>query len=147
MERKSRGCGCVVIPVLLVLIAIGLVKGEPQESPQEVPVASPTAVSLEPTPALCFEEYYQVADDTLNKLPEAISLALVDALIQRYDRVAQKLPLECGDASLLDQTDTFIRLALGAQRTAIMKENALIAEEARTHAENARRTLERWAND
>lgn len=145
------------VPVLVALCVVGAISQDDRSDAPQAPTQSdsvaPTNVlggeseTLVGPPTSCYEEYYAVADDTLNKLPEAINLALVDALIERYDVPARRLPYECGSAELLDKTDIAIRLALGAQRTAIMTDDVQYAAEAQANAEDARSYLEAWIRE
>lgn len=76
----------------------------------------------ESTPIICDRLTWAInTREVLDKLPEAITLDLVDALITKYDAV--KIPYNCDYADIADELDTQVRLALGSKRSAFTIKN------------------------
>jgi hypothetical protein len=134
------------IPVLGVLLVIGAVGRDTEQSatPTPTPTTIPTVVPT--VDRTCYIEYHELVVDTINKITQANSIDAVDALIYRYDNV--QLPYGCGNRDLLDKTDMSVRLALAEARTVFMsKTPTQHAVNSVIHQQEAMKTVNEWKNE
>lgn len=132
--------------VLIVLFAIGLVAPDDQEPTITEPEPPTATLAATERPvrvdSACYEEYTGIAIQTIVRIPEAGTLAVIDALMQSYDSVARRLPYDCGNRELLDDADIAVRLALGNARSYIETGSTDFDVATGLHIQQARAALE-----